>query len=103
MFPENRFTDEDIRKRFETFYADSRAFAKERKNEFEISRIRRFRYRTRYFTDSGIIGSKKFVSRHYQRFKHLFYSNLTLNAKLAFRAGKFINYLYQNQIRHLSF
>jgi hypothetical protein len=30
------------------------------------------RYRTRYFTDSGIIGSKEFVSAHYQRFKHLF-------------------------------
>ena len=48
--------------------------AKERKKEFEISRIHRFRYRTRYFTDSGIIGSKEFVSENYQRFKHLFYS-----------------------------
>lgn len=25
----------------------------ERKNDFELNRIRRFRYRTRYFTDSG--------------------------------------------------
>ena len=48
--------------------------ANERKNEFEISRISRFRYRTRYFTDSGIIGSKEFVFTNYQRFKHLFYS-----------------------------
>jgi len=47
---------------------------KERKKDFEISRVSRFRYRTRYFTDSGIIGSKKFVSINYQRFKHLFYS-----------------------------
>ena len=46
----------------------------ERKKGFEISRIDRFRYRTRYFTDSGIIGSKEFVSANYQRFKHLFYS-----------------------------
>jgi REP element-mobilizing transposase RayT len=53
---------------------DDKVVAKERKNEFEISRIRRFRYRTRYFTDSGIIGSKEFVSTNYQRFKHLFYS-----------------------------
>ncbi len=53
---------------------DDKVVAKERKNEFEIGRIRRFRYRTRYFTDSGIIGSKQFVSRHYKRFKHLFYS-----------------------------
>jgi len=28
----------------------------------------------RYFTDSGIIGSKEFVAENYQRFKHLFYS-----------------------------
>ena len=53
---------------------DNKVVEKERKNEFEISRIRRFRYRTRYFTDSGIIGSKEFVSINYQRFKHLFYS-----------------------------
>jgi putative transposase len=47
---------------------------KERKREFELSRSDRFRYRTRYFSDSGIIGSKEFVSENYQRFKHLFYS-----------------------------
>jgi hypothetical protein len=46
--------------------------AKERKKGFEISRIDRFRYRTCYFTDSGIIGSKEFVVEDYQRFKHLF-------------------------------
>ena len=53
---------------------DDKVVAKARKKEFEISRINRFRYRTRYFTDSGIIGSKEFVSENYQRFKHLFYS-----------------------------
>ena len=31
-------------------------------------------YRTRYFTDSGIIGSKEFVSENYQRFKNIFSS-----------------------------
>jgi putative transposase len=31
-------------------------------------------YRTRYFTDSGIIGTKEFVSEHYQRFKDVFMS-----------------------------
>ena len=51
-----------------------RVLEKERSREFELGRINRFRYRTRYFTDSGIIGSKEFVSEHYQRFKHLFYS-----------------------------
>jgi putative transposase len=53
---------------------DPKVVAKERKKDFEISRISRFRYRTRYFTDSGIIGSKSFVNVNYQRFKHLFHS-----------------------------
>jgi len=35
---------------------------KERKKVFKISRVDRFRYRTRYFSDSGIIGTKEFVS-----------------------------------------
>ena len=47
---------------------------KERKKEFKISRLDRFRYRTRYFTDSGIIGTKEFVSGNYRRFKDLFMS-----------------------------
>ena len=51
-----------------------RILERERHREFELSRSDRFRYRTRYFTDSGIIGSKEFVSTNYQRFKHLFYS-----------------------------
>lgn len=46
----------------------------ERKKNYEISRIDRFRYRTRYFTDSGIIGTKEFVSCNYQRFKSVFMS-----------------------------
>ena len=47
---------------------------KERKREFELSRNDRFRYRTRYFTDSGVIGSKDFVSQNYIRFKNYFNS-----------------------------
>ena len=47
---------------------------KERNREFELSRNDRFRYRTRYFTDSGSIGSKEFVSINYQRFKDGFMS-----------------------------
>ncbi len=46
----------------------------ERGNDFELNRVRRFRYRTRYFTDSGIIGTKEFDSSNYQRFKDLFMS-----------------------------
>jgi hypothetical protein len=41
---------------------------------FELSRSERFKYRTRYFTDSGIISYKEFVSTNYRQFKHLFYS-----------------------------
>ena len=53
---------------------EGKVFEKERSREFELSKSDRFRYRTRYFTDSGIIGSKEFVSTNYQRFKNLFYS-----------------------------
>jgi REP element-mobilizing transposase RayT len=47
---------------------------KERKKKYEIKRVERFRYRTRYFTDSGIIGTKEYVSKNYQKFKDLFMS-----------------------------
>jgi len=47
---------------------------KERSKDFELDQLDRFRYRTRYFTDSGIIGSKEFVERVYQQFKHHFSS-----------------------------
>jgi putative transposase len=53
---------------------DAKVAAKERKKDFEVSRISRFRYRTRYFSDSGIIGSKEFVAENYKRFKYLFHS-----------------------------
>jgi REP element-mobilizing transposase RayT len=53
---------------------DSSVLKRERKNDFEIKRVQRFRYRTRYFTDSGIIGTKEFVSGNYRRFKDLFMS-----------------------------
>jgi REP-associated tyrosine transposase len=53
---------------------EDKLLEKERNREFELSKSDRFRYRTRYFTDSGIIGSKEFVSTNYLRFKNLFYS-----------------------------
>jgi putative transposase len=43
---------------------------KERRRHFEVGRADRFRLRTRYFTDSGIIGSKAYVSSLYLAFKH---------------------------------
>ncbi len=53
---------------------DSSVLAKERKDDFELKRVQRFRYRTRYFTDSGIIGTKAYVSNNYLRFKDIFMS-----------------------------
>ena len=53
---------------------EDQVLEKERHRDFELSRSDRFRYRTRYFTDSGIIGSKAFVAENYRRFKHLFFS-----------------------------
>jgi len=53
---------------------EDKVLEKERSKEFELSKSDRFRYRTRYFTDSGIIGSKEFVAENYQRFKNLFES-----------------------------
>jgi putative transposase len=53
---------------------DDATLKKERHKNYEMSRADRFRYRTRYFTDSGIIGTKEFVSMNYQRFKGVFMS-----------------------------
>ncbi len=46
----------------------------ERERDFKLARMQRFLYRTRYFTDAGVIGSKEFVGVHYQRFKSVFIS-----------------------------
>ena len=46
----------------------------ERIKDFELSGMDRFLCRTRYFTDSGIIGNKIFVDRIYQEFKDYFSS-----------------------------
>jgi putative transposase len=47
---------------------------KECKRDFEVRKVDRFLFRTRYFTDSGIIGSKAYVSDLYLAFKHQFAS-----------------------------
>ncbi len=46
----------------------------ERVRGVDIDKVERFRHRTRYFTDSGIIGTKDFVARLYQSFKEHFSS-----------------------------
>ena len=44
---------------------------RERRRKYTMSRSDRFRYRTRYFTDAGIIGSKEFVGEVFDQIKHL--------------------------------
>ncbi len=53
---------------------DKKIVEKERENNFRISKTNRLINKSRYFTDSGIIGSKEFVTENYQHFKHLFQS-----------------------------
>ena len=50
----------------------SKYHAKEKKKGFKLTRADRFAYRTRYFTDSGIIGSKEFVQESLKRFEWLY-------------------------------
>ena len=53
---------------------DKSILEKEQNKEFQITRKDRFKYRTRYFTDSGVIGSKAFVARQYEVFEDYFNS-----------------------------
>jgi putative transposase len=50
---------------------DVKIVEKARKKGYRISRVDRFRYRCRYFTDSGIIGGKDFVQEVFDQVKHL--------------------------------
>ena len=45
---------------------------KERDKDYKLTSIDRLRFKTRYFTDSGIIGTKGFVSNYYEMFKWCF-------------------------------
>ncbi|MFZ5569137.1 MAG: transposase [Thermodesulfobacteriota bacterium] len=45
---------------------------RERTKGYRVTRVDRFRFRTRYFTDSGIIGSREFVRLQYERIRELF-------------------------------
>jgi hypothetical protein len=51
---------------------DKKILSAEQSGDFNLARTRRFLYRTRYFTDSGIIGTKDFVQRTYQRVQENF-------------------------------
>ena len=45
---------------------------KARKKNYKPTRLERFLVRSRYFTDSGVIGSKSFVVESYLTFQDLF-------------------------------
>lgn len=47
-------------------------FEEEEKKGFRVGGMNRFLLRTRYFTDSGILGTKEFVCRHYRLFEEYF-------------------------------
>jgi hypothetical protein len=51
---------------------DRQTMNKERKRGYEMQRYERFQLRTRFFTESGILGSKEFVESHFRLFKHVF-------------------------------
>jgi len=53
---------------------DKKIVEKARKKGYKISRVDRFRYRCRYFTDSGVIGGKDFVQEVFDQVKHLLQS-----------------------------
>lgn len=50
---------------------DQKIVARERKKNFELKRFELFYYRTRYFSDAGILGSKEFVQEVFDQVKHL--------------------------------
>ncbi|MCP4755186.1 MAG: hypothetical protein GY866_30325, partial [Proteobacteria bacterium] len=53
---------------------DKEILEKHQDKQFKTTKTDCFKYRTRYFTDSGVIGSKRFVFENYKRFKDLFNS-----------------------------
>ena len=53
---------------------DQKIVDRERKRKYRVSRTERFLHRSRYFTDSGILGSKEFVNEVFDRVKHMLHS-----------------------------
>jgi putative transposase len=56
-------------RRFVYEKGDLEGIERERSRNFEVGKVDRFMLRSRYFTDSGIIGSKAYVSNLYLGFK----------------------------------
>ena len=47
---------------------DPKLVKRERKKGYKLTAADRLRYKTRYFTESGVIGTREFVARHSKRF-----------------------------------
>ena len=50
---------------------DAQVVDQERKKGFTLTRAELFAHRCRYFTDSGIIGSREFVENGFRAVRHL--------------------------------
>ncbi len=64
-FPE---PEESRRELTESYIAPETA-GKERQKGYKLARKERFVYRSRYFTDSAVIGSREFVLESFQHFR----------------------------------
>ena len=51
---------------------DPKLIASEKKKGYRLTLADRLRFKTRYFTDAGIIGSQEFVAEHFHRFRDHF-------------------------------
>ncbi len=60
---------------------DEKIIARERSRKYKLTLVDSLRFRTRYFTDSGIIGTKPFVNSYYGMFKSNFGSDKTKKPK----------------------
>ncbi len=54
------------------FSINESVIKKDRDKDYKLTSMDRLRFRTRYFTDSGIIGTKGFVAHYYDMFKGCF-------------------------------
>ncbi len=64
-----RFSNEEL----EELFAKSAA-GEATPKDLDLETVRRFRKQHRFFQDSGILGSKEFVTKYYTRFKDYFYT-----------------------------
>ena len=80
----NEFDEKEIVRKYREFVYETGAIdtgkgaviaeemvAEERKKGFRLKRVELFRYRCRYFTDAGVLGSKRFVREVFEGIKGL--------------------------------